>query len=117
MSQTWDCRDTLAQEAVNAMTRKHTPGPWQLRTDYPYDDFIRPYTVVETLNYDPIAQVAKRKTTPERDVANARLIAAAPDLLRAARLAERLTHCDNAHLFDGDTVNALRAAIAKAEGE
>jgi hypothetical protein len=57
---------------------KHTPGPWSLNgSDIEGDDGMTVVTITE-----------HRKLTP-RQAANARLIAAAPQMLRAL---QRLTH-------------------------
>jgi len=63
----------------------------------------------------------KRGATPER-LANARLIAAAPDLLAALEAtyasATEAGGLGGAYLtVSGDTIRAARAAIAKAKGE
>lgn len=82
---------------------KHTQGPW----------------VVETWrdvgNETVYGIVGAEKAGPEEAQANARLIAAAPDLLEAAKEAlaifEFLPQTTN-----GPVANQLRAAITKAEG-
>jgi hypothetical protein len=83
---------------------KHTPGPWSIEA---VKDYMRPHdTGIDS-------------EIPE-SIANARLIAAAPDLLEALRaLAEcvegyRQTGCLGA--WD-KPLGEARAAIAKAEGE
>lgn len=87
---------------------KHTPGPWKVipvKTGYYIDSRCGP--VADTMDFDDEYGSIESE-------ANARLIAAAPDLLEAARalldLAER-------HGWLHVAVNAARAAIAKAEGE
>ena len=79
---------------------KHTPGPWNYdRSGYSlYVNSGR--ELVTALSMD-----GKRLETSE---ANARLIAAAPDLLEAL---ERYVH----HF--GDPLKCARTAIAKATGE
>lgn len=88
------------------MTTKFTPGPWAVRYDY----------VVQAPSFDdgrlvPVAQPYGVNSDGTDLFANARLIAAAPELLQAlidvVRVADRATV-----EFD-----AARAAIAKATGE
>jgi len=111
----------------------HTPGPWQQgkAKDRLYDRILVPgkegmYTDIicyvngllpnidedEYLAYHPGA-------APQAGFANARLIAAAPDLLEACEKALNLisnTGFNAHHKWDGFE-SMLRAAIAKAKGE
>ena len=85
------------------MTSKHTPGPWRIGTPPPNGE--------QTIGDAMGMMVAVATTGPGVDTeANARLIAAAPDLLKACQSAE----------WDGllpeFTCDKLRAAIAKATG-
>lgn len=87
---------------------KHTPGPWT------YD---LPNCKVRAGNGKPVATVTMRPTDEDVD-ANGHLIAAAPDLLAAAQLG-----LEAMNLLPAPTTrptvlayDALRAAIAKAEG-
>ncbi|WP_445394246.1 hypothetical protein [Stenotrophomonas maltophilia] len=91
---------------------KHTPGPWQLAEKYNCKDVRAvdgPYVA------DCNASAAIDWRTKE---ANARLIAAAPDLLAVARLvddvADRIGHEPDSAF--GQLGGAARAAIAKATG-
>ena len=88
---------------------QHTPGPWRMGKRA-YDRAIYGQQGAE------VASMLDLFHTPAESLANARLIAAAPDLLEALRditdLAERYgvgEHCDG-------NILAARAAIAKAEG-
>jgi hypothetical protein len=91
---------------------KHTPGPW--------DNNSRRTVVRETSTGEWIADVGGH-TTPEAHE-NARLIAAAPELLAAA---ERVSEAFNREFYNGNAVEEmggspiaeLRIAIAKARGE
>jgi hypothetical protein len=93
----------------------HTPGPWQA---VQIRDGL--WHVINDPHRVPIAVVDHSRDghPPTRKQAedDARLIAAAPDLLHAAKLAltiiEGLEH-QTSESIDG---NLLRAAIAKAEG-
>jgi hypothetical protein len=89
---------------------KHTPGPWVV-----YDDSNDGKT-------NRIEIAARGKTVariyhsvPEEDLPNARLIAAAPDLLEA--LNTWLKQYSAEEYEDCPEVVQTRAAIAKATGE
>lgn len=87
--------------------QKHTPGPW-----------ISSYRGFQVLTGDERRTICELKGKIERDeqVANARLIAAAPDLLAACELAYSgfgFPIDDESH---NRITNALANAIAKAKG-
>jgi hypothetical protein len=86
------------------MTHKHTPGSWAYSSDGRILRDVDDWTVIARVTHAPI-------------LANARLIAAAPDLLTAVVLT--LTQLDGAGMFcSGDEpADLLRAAVAKARGE
>jgi len=95
----------------------HTPGPWQVIEDN-HDDYEEGHIAIEADEAGRDVAVVV-STNPESQVdlspeewANARLIAAAPELLEALRL---LVMLDQSSIDDGDWQRA-RAAIAKAEG-
>lgn len=92
---------------------KHTPGPWGHKTWDVNKDGEFNYTVEK--DDKSICEIVG---TGEQAEANARLIAAAPELLEALKVcsAELFAQCADhprAMLF----VKEARAAIAKAEGE
>lgn len=92
------------------MSTKHTPGPWSVRYDF----------VVQAQSFSdgrlvPVAQPYGVNTDGTDLFANARLIAAAPDLLEA--LEASLALIDLAIPFEGDVTRKARAALAKAKGE
>ena len=99
---------------------KHTPGPWHIHTE------PQPHgcPIVGNGRGLMLAMLSHSVNYPnQRDEANAnaRLIAAAPDLLEKAQVAmaacERMTEQYGDVAFGVDFVtlgNALRAAIAKA---
>ena len=112
----------------------HTPGPWDWFTDLDHDK-DGPARYLKR----PGAQCVRKLVgsngqgffwtigttvglTPATDEANARLIAAAPDLLEAARDLVRFIERDwpqihpDGDLLHGGALIAIRAAIAKAEG-
>lgn len=100
---------------------KHTPGPWviipggdewssgRIATIEP-----KPETMVET-NYWTVAEVNYRR---DEHLSNAKLIAAAPDLLIALKLAlDALAHCaaDKGYQnLQNNAAHAAHRAIAKA---
>ena len=83
---------------------KHTPGPWQVaETRHKYDTLIR------NRDNDPVASTNFAGYYPKTAAANARLIAAAPELLAALK---RM-------IFDWDgepeDISEAQDAIRKAE--
>ena len=104
------------------MTLAHTPAPWSVEIDHRSNDpeFIRAH--VDGEMYD-LASVLCDETG--NAAANARLMAAAPELLMAAHAAladlegiapEIDPSGDRQHPV-WETIKELRAAIAKATGE
>ena len=102
------------------MTTQHTPGPWRVDVAQDTNGTIHSVDVREAA-YGLFVASVEAHTEEHADVmANARLIAAAPDLLAALRLVERQhegrvvglgqKHCEC------DVCEVVRAAIAKAEG-
>ena len=103
---------------------KHTPGPWGVDDaggEAPFGVFAEDGDAVCYLTENPMGGLGLREYA--EDQANARLIAAAPDLLKAAKDAlESLTEC-GPHRSEGldceacgESIAALRAAISAAEG-
>lgn len=93
--------------------RKHTPGPWSTGIVFGFTEVVAP-----TLN---VANIRGR-TIPEQD-ANARLIAAAPELLEALEecvhaLAEWVEIAEPSDMREDelDTLEKARSAITKATG-
>lgn len=86
---------------------KHTPGPW-----FHYDDTprrIHGHEIAATGK--TVARIYCTKGDEAEDAANARLIAAAPDLLEA------LEWIVNNHFSDpGNMVSVAKEALAKAKG-
>jgi len=79
---------------------KHTPGPWTVVADGPWVCGKDGFTVALVQTSAPASETLK---------ANARLIAAAPELLAAARAV--------VEIGDKASMSNLCHAIAKAEGE
>lgn len=95
---------------------KHTPGPWELSISERNDGHGTYRNVQESASFgDVVASVCVRHkanhTLNEAGSANARLIAAAPELLEALKWTARAL--DKEH----PAAIKARAAIAKAEGE
>ena len=86
-------------------TTKHTPGPWRVESG-PYYRAIR-------VDSEVIADM--RQISRSFNESNARLIAAAPDLL-AALEGMLEVFGDEFGAGESDTCDAARAAIAKAKG-
>jgi hypothetical protein len=100
------------------MSTQHTPGPWEIDFD------TRPVEVCTIHSLPPNedgntwayvrGEIGNWDATPETNLANARLIAAAPDLLMA--LEHALAWNDDAEPTPSWVFEA-RAAIQKAEGK
>ncbi|MFA5379870.1 MAG: hypothetical protein WC455_29190 [Dehalococcoidia bacterium] len=91
------------------MESKHTPGPWGIDINSVGEYLISAGPIGTPVDY--LAVITNRK----RSKANARLIAAAPELLEA------LAFCVEALEVEApiyrDHIAQARAAIAKAKGE
>ena len=91
---------------------KHTPGPWKF-----YDDSNDGKT--NRIEIVAIGKTVARiyHSVPEEDIPNARLIAAAPELLEAVNaLCDRIDD-EGCTPLDFAEFTSARAAIAKATGE
>ena len=98
------------------MSEQHTPGPWKLHHPTPHDfRILAPSGEAPTT----IARLAVAQAGTSRRVnANARLIAAAPELLEACR--GIMYAFDGEHIDAGEwhaEIDELRAAIAATTGE
>lgn len=106
------------------MTSKYTPGPWKFSTD-PQPNGC-PIVGARGLMVAMLAHSVNHDDQREIAIANARLIAAAPDLLEALRLVTNLYASMRSTLAekypqDGWSANTMtldqaHAAIAKAQG-
>lgn len=98
----------------------HTPGPWENEDG---EITARGAVVANVYQADdfPCLDDADRPAAEEECKANARLIAAAPDLLEACRSALVPVKEAWAKQMEGNDLwpvfEALRAAVARAEGE
>ena len=85
------------------MSAQHTPGPWKVS---PPCKLSSRYSVYHN---GPVVYVDRGE--------DARLIAAAPDLLAALQMVNRIwSHDQTANLAPDSPVAIVRAAIAKATG-
>lgn len=79
------------------MSAQHTPGPWRYLEDHDGDNAGRPLTVCDAANNDLANVYSQDDATVDisrgEAIANARLIAAAPDGLALAKgLAHTIKH-------------------------
>jgi hypothetical protein len=104
---------------------KHTPGPWAVFRRDGYSTYIHAINEGDEINTFQVASchsATSRKYFPTRGEAeaNARLIAAAPELLEALQAMLRMTERHATHgliATPGSPVALARAAIKKAEGQ
>lgn len=103
------------------MSERHTPGPWAIREDcVGFDQQIVRWLIHDRnasgRGYKPIATVHAGFT---RAAADARLIAAAPDLLAACEAATALLDewGETIAGAGAEVYDQLRAALARAKGE
>ena len=109
------------------MSARHTPGPWILTTEATEVEGVNVRFSIDSHTHISICggqsqEHMKDAIYEDECRANARLIAAAPELLEALKQAEAaLARCFGAHKAEeGDRHRALatcRAARAKATGE
>ena len=107
---------------MSTETAKHTPGPWRVE-DWQYPQTGREHVSVIQNDKDAVAEVLdlwSMDFRAEEKAANARLIAAAPELLESLRLMVDMfeRHIDGRPGPDDAATrwDSARAAIAKAEG-
>lgn len=98
---------------------RSTPGPWTLledRISAPCHEHVECEKTIAWLGRTPDQPL--RCSIGPNDEANARLIAAAPDLLEALKLAQRwLANCVPTVELDGPKpLPVIADALAKAEG-
>jgi hypothetical protein len=96
------------------MPSKHTPGPWV--AELQGNDWKVSHEWEGGLAF-VAEQPIRSQRNPEKTEANARLIAAAPDLLEALRYVADWGATDPDAPRDEDVREIARAAIRKAEGE
>lgn len=102
----------------------HTPGEWDIRYERdPFDSkqstlrIIDPATATHPQGPLTLATINVAAFAPHMDepLANAKLMAAAPELLGMLREAVRLAELNRP--MEADTLRAAKAAIAKAENK
>lgn len=103
------------------MTQPHTPGPWRISHLIP--DLVKDTEGNLIADCETTPHKLRPAPPKEQDIANARLIAAAPDLLAACHALMRAEAMQTEGKRDGATmgqislaIDAARAAIAKATG-
>jgi hypothetical protein len=100
------------------MSAGHTPGPWTYEGDHTHRQFNirmlgRDAQHICTVNNLPPHVLANREQSTAE--ANARLIAAAPDLLAALVELDAWAMNESGADYPNGTFEVVRAAIAKAE--
>lgn len=107
------------------METKHSPGPWHIEDEYIFDAILSRVATVD-FGDDCEETITGAGRTPQgTGRANARLIAAAPDLLAACKAALRAMINDPLRVTDSDglatvdttglPIEQLEDAIARAE--
>ena len=102
------------------MSTKHTPGPWAYSTSqegWSYTvNIFQADNAAPTDGWSDVAYIIKTCAGEQQAIqeANARLIAAAPELLDALNAAEDLLH--RMGMQSSDAYQEIDAAIAKATG-
>lgn len=100
------------------MTTKHTPGPWSVTKAKHGVDMSHYVVALATPDRNDRALVVHAEQGDDgQGDANARLIAAAPELLEALEWALRAMEARNPLWAEGERFVAARATIAKAKGE
>lgn len=94
---------------------KHTPGPWQL------DSVVTTIKAGDRIvaNTEPLQAVfgtGLRECTEEEKVANARLIAAAPEMLETLKQVAKLVSYFPSTDQGIEAIGSLHTAITKATG-
>jgi len=95
------------------MSAKHTPGPWQHSAKLSASENHRGFTVWNSDGWG-LADVQPADEDGREGEANARLIAAAPELLEALQAVVSQLEGHDLHNGDVFAINNAYAAIAKA---
>ena len=100
---------------------KHTPGPWITRAGETNDKYGRTLgVVVDESNNDGVSKavcyVSPESDITDEDVANAKLIAAAPELLEALKELQAYANKTIGNHGPIAMWSKVREAIAKTEG-
>ena len=93
---------------------KHTAGPWRIQESFVNNG--QRWSILFRDDSKWLASVLHNDN--DESMANARLMAAAPDLLKALLGVQTLAHCGQLEQYIGEPwLRAVSAAIAKAKGE
>ncbi|HHA2912873.1 TPA: hypothetical protein ACOD97_000212 [Stenotrophomonas maltophilia] len=100
------------------MTSKHTPGPWKWSGEYTHPCGKPAWTLLGRHGLYGILTCDQGSAPQDlNDEANARLIAAAPELLQALQLVECVYRKNCVNEGEPSSVlHSMQAAIAKATG-
>jgi len=103
------------------METKHTPGPWVTGNTSPLIFGVKRGNGTEPIGFVYGPSFTEKSKYGQTAMANARLIAAAPEMyeaIAAIATAMNLGYIPNEILSEGSPIlEGLRAAIAKAEGK
>lgn len=100
------------------MSTRHTPGPWTVNPHFNHGAEVRSLASVAWCSVASTHGASSSQSIDAAEArANARLIAAAPDLLEALEEAIRDHDDFEDGRLSGNTVATMYAAIAKAKGE
>jgi hypothetical protein len=89
--------------------KQHTPGPWS------FEELNGILEIIDETGLGTIAQLLTIESgISEEDIANARLIATAPEMLDALEWAVETADSEQ---YEASWYASARAAIAKAKGE
>jgi len=93
-------------------TTQHTPGPWN------YDEYNGSLWITDDSGIGTIAQLIPEpnKGIWDEDKANARLIAAAPELLAALQSLIQYLPEEDIYYEDASAYRQISAAVERAEG-
>jgi hypothetical protein len=97
------------------MTILHSPGPWAIESSLSGEFRLTRY--ITDLAAHVVAEVKPVQGDDLVEVANARLIAVAPELLEALEYLLPIADKNAETSFGRDAVRIARVAIAKAKGE
>ncbi|CAM5769967.1 hypothetical protein [Bosea minatitlanensis] len=94
----------------------HTPGPWRMTLDDFGDYTIQPQHEELAIAAVVNGEMRRMGGVSGEHEANAHVIVAAPDLLKAAKRALVTLKAQGESVRPGNVLGALDAAIQKAEG-
>lgn len=93
------------------MNTKHTPGPWQAKHGRYVNTSVR-----DSEGLSICAMPSTQKRPSDEQIANARLIAAAPEMYKAISMALEILSRNQVGLIDRYALEmALRSAMEKAD--